>query len=173
MRNDDDGLFFGENADYVSMETDIFFQTIQPGSNPNRPNVITRHIENVVRIPDGQTVIMGGLRRKITTDNKDSIPFLGELPGIGKLFSNTTLHDSSVEMFIFLTPKIISDPSEDFARMRCEEMTRRPGDIPGFMKRLILSRECEKNRLMAEYMTLLFGKERERFYYRPGEYYGN
>ena len=172
MRNDSDDITFGEDMDYVSLETEIFFQTIQPGSDPQRPNVITRHIDNVVRIPDGQTVIMGGLRRKISNDGRDSIPFLGELPGIGKLFSNTVNQESSVEMFIFLTPKIISDPSEDFARMRCEEMTRRPGDVPGFMKRLILARECEKNRLMEGYMTLLFGRERERFYYRPGEYYG-
>src|SRR5262249_16913187 len=133
----------------------------------------TRNISNVVRIPDGQTVIMGGLRRKISSDETESIPFLGELPGIGKLFSSTALKDSSVEMFIFLTPKIISDPHEDFARMRCEEMTRRPGDVPGFMKRLIIARECEKKRLMQEYMTMLFGRERERLYYRPGEYYGN
>lgn len=173
MRSNDDGIPFGEEADYVSMETDIFFQTIQPGSDPSRPNVITRHIDNVVRIPDGQTVILGGLRRKISSDQKDSIPFFGELPGIGKLFSNTVLKDSSVEMFIFLTPKIISDPQEDFARIRSEEMTRRPGDIPGFMKRLVLARECEKNRLMEGYMTMLFGRERERFYYRPGEYYGH
>lgn len=173
MRNDEDGIPFGEEADYVSLETDIFFQTIQPGSDPSRPNVITRHIDNVVRIPDGQTVILGGLRRKISSDQKDSIPFFGELPGIGKLFSNTVLKDSSVEMFIFLTPKIISDPQEDFARIRCEEMTRRPGDIPGFLKRLVLARECEKNRLMEGYMTMLFGRERERFYYRPGEYYGH
>lgn len=173
MRNDDDDISFNEDADYVSLETQIFFQTIQPSADPQRPNVITRHIDNVVRIPDGQTVIMGGLRRKISNDGKDSIPFLGELPGIGKLFSNTVNQESSVEMFIFLTPKIISDPGEDFARLRCEEMTRRPGDIPGFMKRLVLARECEKNRLMEGYMTMLFGKERERLYYRPGEYYGH
>jgi len=173
MRNDGDGISFGEDTDYVSLDTDIFFQTIHPSHDKHRPNVTTRHIDNVVRIPDGQTVIMGGLRRKISSDDKDSIPFLGELPGIGKLFSNTVLRDCSVEMFIFLTPKIISDPSEDFARIRCEEMTRRPGDIPGFMKRLIFARECEKNRLMEGYMTMLFGRERERFYYRPGEYYGN
>lgn len=172
LKNDCDGIPFGENDDYVTLETDIYFQTIHPRSSKDRPDVTTRHIENTVRIPDGQTVILGGLRRKISSDCKDSIPFLGELPGIGKLFSSTTLKDSSTEMFIFLTPKIISDPHEDFLLIRSEEMSRRPGDIPGFMKRLVLARECEKNRLMQDYMTMLFGREPERFYYRPGEYNG-
>ena len=168
---DDVGAYY-EDYDYISLETAITFQTIQPGAEQARPDVTTRHVENSVRIPNGQTVIIGGLRRKASRDEVDRIPFLGELPGIGKLFSNTRLLDDSTEMFIFLTPRIISDPSEDFARIRCEELSRRPGDLPCFMKRLHYARECEKNRLMQGYMTMLFGREPERFYNSPGMYYG-
>lgn len=160
-----------DEPNYVSLETDITFDTVQPGLNPDRPDVTRRHITNDVRIPDGQTIILGGLRRKNTDDFKEGIPFLGDVPGIGKLFSTRELSDSETEMFIFLTPKIISDPLNDFEMIKCEEMRRRPGDIPEFMCRLVAARDAEKNRVMAGSMRILFGPDPERCrspsYYLP------
>lgn len=156
---------FEEDVDepnYVTLETDITFDTIQGGLNPERPDVIRRHITNDVRIPDGQTVILGGLRRKNTDDFKESIPFLGDVPGIGKLFSMRELQDSETEMFIFLTPTIIFDPLDDFERIKCEEMRRRPGDIPEFLCRLVAARDFEKNRVLAGSMRILFGPDPDR-----------
>jgi len=158
---------FGDEGKFITLDTSIDFQTIHPGESPDRPDVTTRHITNIVRIPDGQTVIMGGLRRKNSFDKVDKIPFLGEIPGIGKFFSMTCLKDQSTEMFIFLTPKIISDPYEDFQRQRMIEMTRRPGDIPGFMKRLICAREAERRQLMEGSLEILLDRPSERFYYTP------
>lgn len=143
--------------DYVTLQTDILFETIQP-SVTSRPDVTRRHITNEVRIPDQQTVIIGGLRRKNLSDSREAIPYLGEIPGIGKLFSITQLVDSSTEMFIFITPKIITEPDQDFERIRCEEMQRRPGDIPAFLCRLNAAHEAEKNRVFQGYLTMLFGR---------------
>jgi general secretion pathway protein D len=155
---------FEENDEpnYVALETDLTFDTVIPGLNPDRPDVIRRHITNDVRIPDGQTVILGGLRRKNSEDFKESIPFLGDVPGIGKLFSMRNLDDSETEMFIFMTPKIISDPVNDFEMIKCEEMRRRPGDIPEFLCRLVAARDAEKNRVMAQSMRILFGPDPDR-----------
>lgn len=155
---------FLDDTNYVTLDTDITFDTVQPGREPERPDVTRRHITNEVRIPDGQTVILGGLRRKVTDDKREAIPFIGELPGIGKLFSMRDLHDSETEMFIFLTPTIISDPLDDFERIKCAEMHRRPGDIPEFLCGLVSAREYEKNRLMVNSMVMLFGPEPDRCY---------
>lgn len=160
-----------DEPNYVTLDTDITFDTVVPGTDPERPDVIRRHITNEVRIADGQTVILGGLRRKSTDDARESIPFIGELPGIGKLFSMRELSDTETEMFIFLTPTIISDPLEDFERIKCAEMRRRPGDIPEFLCCLAAAQEMEKNRLMDGTMTMLFGLEPDRChspsYWRP------
>ncbi|MCC5831952.1 MAG: type II secretion system protein GspD [Chlamydiales bacterium] len=143
---------------FITLDTDITFDTTK--NNPNdRPDVTRRHIKNHVRIADGQTVILGGLRRKSTQDTKDSIPFLGEIPGIGKLFSHTDMQDSSTEMFVFITPKIISDPIEDAERLRREELTKRPGDIPEFLHELVEAQKREKKRLFQGSLTALFGRE--------------
>ena len=159
-------------TDYITLITDITFDTFRPGREPDRPLVGRRQIKNEVRIPDGETVIMGGLRNKTTNDSKDSIPFLGEIPGFGKLFSLTNLEDESTDMFIFLTPKIILDPQEDIAQIRAREMCRRPGDIPEFMCLMNEARECEKNRLFKGTMTMLFGRPRDRCVDIEGEWDG-
>lgn len=159
---------------FVTLETDITFDTPKKNQN-DRPDVTRRHIRNHVRIADGQTVILGGLRRKNTHDNKESIPFLGEIPGIGKLFSHTTMNDDSTEMFVFITPKIIADPIQDAEKIRKEELRKRPGDIPEFLHQLVRARECEKKRLFQGSLTALFGRNQNgsnQSHTRGGEYDG-
>ncbi|MEM1283217.1 MAG: hypothetical protein AAGG81_06650 [Chlamydiota bacterium] len=171
MRDESDEEWSFDDQNFITLETDITFDTIKP-SEVSRPDVTRRHVVNEVRIADGQTVIIGGLRRKESKDFKEQIPFLGELPGIGKLFSDTRSEDSSREMFIFITPTIISDPSEDMIRIRSQQMCRRPGDIPAFLARLDRARECEKKRLFEGYLDMILGREPSAIYYPPGEYDG-
>lgn len=159
MRDPDDA----ESYDTITLLSEINFDTIQSDVN-DRPDVIRRNIQNEARIADGQTVILGGLRRKNTEDFKTYIPFIGEIPGIGKLFSNTSLTDNTTEMFIFITPKIIDDPACDFDRLRYEEMLRRPGDIPEFMCCLVAAREWEQHRLFSMWLATLFGRVPDRCY---------
>lgn len=167
----EDGNYTDDPTNYVTLESDITFDTFTP-SVTQQPDVVRRHITNEARVPDGQTVIIGGLRRKNSRDSRQFIPFLGEIPLIGKLFSFTTLQDDDTEMIIFLTPKIISDPQEDFARLRREELCRRPGDIPLFLYKLNAALDCEKNRLFQGYMTFLFGPPGPRFMCEEGEFDG-
>lgn len=150
--------------DYVTLETDITFDTIQGGGNSDRPNVTRRHISNQVQVPDGETVILGGLRRKVIADNREAIPFLGELPGLGKLFSINTLKDNSTEMFLFITPHIVKDPKEQLNCLRQELLCLRPGDIPYFLECVEEAHRYEKTRLMEGSMTILFGRPREHYY---------
>lgn len=149
-----------ERHETISLDSDITFDTFDTLNIPvnGTPNVTRRNIKNLARVADGETVIIGGLRRKTQEDSFDGIPFLGEIPGIGKLFSETTMVDGSTEMFIFITPKIVSDPACDLEWIRSEEMLRRPGDIPEFMCALVEQEECEKNRLFQAWMTTLFGR---------------
>jgi general secretion pathway protein D len=80
------------------------------------------------------------------------------------------LQDSETEMFIFLTPTIISNPLDDFEKIKCEEMRRRPGDIPEFLCRLVSARDAEKNRVLAGSMRILFGPDPDRC--RTPSYWG-
>ncbi len=124
-----------DHGGFVSLQTDIAFETTE-ASKEDRPPVTRRHIVNEVRIGDGETVILGGLRRKSEGASREKIPFLGDLPGLGKLFGLTKSSESHTEMFIFITPHIIRDPVEDLRRLRKLECQKRPGDIPEFLERL-------------------------------------
>lgn len=159
MRDEEDP----DSLDTITLESDITFDTIISDID-EQPNVIRRNVKNVARVADGETVILGGLRQKNSDDFVEAIPFLGEIPGIGKLFSLTSLKQNTTEMFIFITPKIINDPACDLERIRAEEMLRRPGDIPEFMCVLAEAREMEKNQLFDGWLTVLFGPERDRCY---------
>ncbi len=167
----DDDDFFLNPENYVHMVADITFDTFTPAGD-QQPNVTRRHITNEVNIPDGETVIIGGLRRKNARDHHEYVPFIGEIPGLGKLFSKNEMSDDDTEMFIFLTPKIISDPLEDFETIRMTEMCKRPGDLPSFLASLNEALECEQRRLMQGSLTMLFGRPRPRYIMEEGEYDG-
>jgi len=163
----------GDRQNYVTLVSQINFDTFPPGEETSRqPRVNRREIINEVRIPDGQTVIIGGLRRKQTDDAIERIPFLGEIPGLGKLFSHTRLRDDDTELIIFMTPKIISDPAEDFAALRRQELCRRPGDLPAFLCKLNEALQWEQQRCFKGYMTMIFGRPRPRYICEEGEYDG-
>jgi len=142
---------------FVTMKTDITFDSVKPMSE-DRPLVDKRHIQNEVRVVDGQTVILGGLRRKSSMDKDDKIPFLGEIPGLGKLFGSTNLIDDSTEMFFFITPKVVLDPKEELEQIKIEEMKKRPGDLPEFLNRVVEAREKERKRYFQQSFKLFFSR---------------
>src|SRR3990167_2924497 len=83
----------------VTLQTNITFDTQKSDVN-DQPKVDRRHLENHVRVADGETIVIGGLRRKTSDDRTEKIPFLGEIPGIAKLFGTSKMSDEVTEMFI-------------------------------------------------------------------------
>ncbi|MGM0440223.1 MAG: secretin N-terminal domain-containing protein [Chlamydiota bacterium] len=142
----------------ITLEADITFDDKKPNSPQSLPEFTRRNIKNNVRIADGQTVVMGGLRRKHATDNKESMPFLGELPGVGKFFSETRLSDMSTEMIIFITPKIVSDNRAEIDKIQQDLLRWRPGDSPELVEKIIEAKTSEKERLFEGTMKMLFGR---------------
>ena len=148
----DDG---GETTGSVSLETNLEFDTTQLTLN-DRPPVNRRHIENQVCVADGETVILGGLRRKMEEDSREKIPFLGDLPGIGKLFGLTKMHDTNTEMFVFITPRIIRNPVDDLRKIRQSEYMQRAGDIPEFLAKIDAAKTAQRKRLFDNSLKMLF-----------------
>lgn len=151
-------IHFSEDCEengFVTLQTNIQFDT-QKISFDNRPSVTRRHIENEVCIPDGETVILGGLRSKMEQDTRDKIPFLGDLPGIGKLFGAAKQVDVTTEMFIFITPHIIRCPEDDLRYIRQREYQKRAGDIPEFLMCLDVAKTQERRKMFNNSLKMLF-----------------
>jgi type II secretory pathway component GspD/PulD (secretin) len=67
---------------------------------------------------DGQTVVLGGLLLDETTKTKDKVPFLGDMPFVGRLFRSESTQSKKTSLVIFVTPTII-DPAGN--RVHSEE----------------------------------------------------
>lgn len=147
---------------YITLETHVNFDTINSDIN-DRPKVNRRSVENQVRVLDGETIILGGLRKKTAQDNTEKIPFLGEIPGIAKFFGTSRMKDELTEMIIFITPKIIGDTKAEVECLRQEELKKRPGDIPDFLERVLEARKNEKKRIFENSVKLLFGNNESYF----------
>lgn len=77
----------------------------------NEPSIDSRKVETNFMLRDGETVIIGGLKKKDNTTTVTKIPLLGDIPIIGKaLFSRTVRETVDNELLIFITPEIMDDP---------------------------------------------------------------
>jgi len=71
------------------------------------PYVTTSEAETSVVVKDGTTIIIGGLMKDTLVDHREKVPFIGDIPLIGKLFSAKGKSKEKTELVIFLTPHII------------------------------------------------------------------
>lgn len=73
------------------------------------PVVDTRHATTSLLLRDGQTIVIGGLRRVEKTKEVSQIPILGDLPLIGLLFRSTATVTNRSELVVLLSPHICKD----------------------------------------------------------------
>jgi type IV pilus assembly protein PilQ len=75
------------------------------------PAINTQAVQSLVLLNNNETIVLGGVYRKIKTNTLDRIPFFGTLPIVGSLFTKTGEHDEKHELLIFITPTIINAKS--------------------------------------------------------------
>jgi pilus assembly protein CpaC len=61
-----------------------------------------------VELADGESFMIGGLMDKSTSDTFDKIPFIGDIPIIGKLFQSEQKTKNDTELIVIVTPVIVS-----------------------------------------------------------------
>jgi type IV pilus assembly protein PilQ len=71
------------------------------------PALDTQSAQTKVLVPDGGTVVIGGIIVSTQNTNINEVPIVGSLPLIGNLFKRTTISIQSQELLFFLTPRII------------------------------------------------------------------
>ena len=77
------------------------------------PSIDTNNLITQVLVENGETVVLGGVYETSETNNRGSIPLLGDIPMIGVLFRNKTKTQKKKELLVFITPQIIDQtPAE-------------------------------------------------------------
>ncbi len=68
-----------------------------------------REVETIIRVRDGETIVLGGVYEGDSQKDVYKVPFLADIPGIGFLFKKNIESERKRELLIFVTPKIIKD----------------------------------------------------------------
>lgn len=73
------------------------------------PSEQTTEVTTNVILRDGETILIGGLFREVTTSKRGQVPVLGSIPGIGPLFRSQADDTSREEVIILLTITVVKD----------------------------------------------------------------
>jgi type II secretory pathway component GspD/PulD (secretin) len=121
-------------ADYLqlgySIELSNFTGTASNGlPPPSQKNAV----DSSVTIPDGYTIVVGGLTTKDFSTSVRSIPFLGDIPILKYLFGNRSRNNVDSTLFVFIKPIILRDDKfEDLKYLSGKRIAIAgiPGDYP-------------------------------------------
>lgn len=80
---------------------------VSPDGLSNAPILDVKQSSTLVRMHDGETIVVGGLIKEAISNTERAVPGLGQVPVFGKLFSSNYDRDSRTELIIFITPHII------------------------------------------------------------------
>jgi pilus assembly protein CpaC len=72
------------------------------------PAITTRKVKTEVELSDGQSFVIGGLLDKNETETFQKIPFLGDIPVLGKFFQSMQRTKTDTELIVIVTPEVVS-----------------------------------------------------------------
>jgi pilus assembly protein CpaC len=72
------------------------------------PGLTERKVNTEVELKDGESFMIGGLLDKSITESFQKIPFLGDIPIIGKFFQSTSKTKNDTELIVIVTPEIVA-----------------------------------------------------------------
>ncbi len=76
------------------------------------PTLSERLVKSSISVANGQTVLLAGLISEQQNGNRNGIPLLDEIEGLGDAFSNQTKTGTRTELIIFIRPQIIRDGTD-------------------------------------------------------------
>jgi len=96
----------------------VLMQVVVDNSSPDFGNVVgtgaaavppinTQSAQTSVLVKDGSTTVIGGIYQGQESLAKQNTPFLSQIPVLGLLFKNNTTRNSTTELLIFITPRIV------------------------------------------------------------------
>ena len=73
------------------------------------PPINKNEVNAKVLVSDGETIVIGGVFENTQTKAVEKVPFLGDMPFLGRLFRRDIVRDNKTELLVFLTPRIMNN----------------------------------------------------------------
>lgn len=80
------------------------------------PTIRKNEVNAKILVADGETIVIGGVFSSETARGTQKVPFLGDLPILGRAFRRDITSESKTELLVFLTPRIINHGAISLAR---------------------------------------------------------
>ncbi len=80
------------------------------------PPINKNEVNAKVLVSDGETIVIGGVFSNTQTKTVDKVPFLGDLPYLGRMFKRDMVKEEKSELLIFLTPRIMNNQAVAVSR---------------------------------------------------------
>ena len=94
---------------YVTLYVQPSYSDIVSSGFDFSKDTTTRAASTLVRVKNGQTVVIGGLLTSRETDQTRKVPLLGDIPILGWLFTSKTKSKNTTDLVIFITPTILAE----------------------------------------------------------------
>ena len=72
------------------------------------PGITSRKVNTEVELQDGQSFMIGGLLDNTTSETFQKVPFIGDIPILGKLFQSESKTKNNTELIVIVTPEIVA-----------------------------------------------------------------
>ena len=76
--------------------------------DPPIPSIVTQRATTTIQVADGQTAVIGGIYESSQNRRNNRTPMLSRIPLLGWLFRSTNRSETTDELMIFLTPRIVA-----------------------------------------------------------------
>ena len=126
-----------------SVETGTVYVGAVEGTYP-QPVVDRREAQTTLLVKDGQTVVLGGLRKKDVSKQVNKIPLLGDIPLLGALFRFEGEDTVTSELVVFITPWIIETPVMTEAERKAYKETEFSGPELAFTRAEKAAKKAKK-----------------------------
>lgn len=97
-------------GDHLQLEYSLILSSFtSPATDTLPPGRQTNEIESVATIPDGYTIVVGGLTLENDSETINRVPLLGEIPVLEYVFSSRDIDRSETTLFVFIKGTILRD----------------------------------------------------------------
>jgi general secretion pathway protein D len=106
----------------VVLDIEQEISSVAAGTTPGSltPTISQRRVKSSIAVASGQTVLLAGLISETENKQRQGIPLLDSIPGVGDAFSHQTNSRARTELILFIRPTLIRDPVD--AHVIAEEM---------------------------------------------------
>ena len=97
------------SGNVVTMQVDQTTTDVGTASSSanNQPSFLQRQISSKVAVRSGESIVLGGLIKDNSTTSKAGVPFLQDVPVVGKLFGTNASKSNRTELLVIITPRVV------------------------------------------------------------------